>query len=313
MNKFILLVFLCSFISYSQQESYYSLYKYNMQVINPAFAGAESDLSFSFLNRSQWESLDDSPKTMAFSLSSKRKKNVGLGISVVSDKVFVEKQTFAYIDFSYQLDMDKTKIFLGLKGGGNFYRTSSINLEDYNPIIDPAQRELTRFNPNIGAGIYIKNNLYWFSFSIPRLFNVKRNQDISFGAKDRVHSYLGGGLELPLNKSLILKPMIILRKVKSLPLSKDAGVFLGIKNKFDLGISLRTNSSFSAMTLFKISEILYIGYAYETPSDKSLSNLSIKTNELFLSIKLNKSKKEILPEETVDNWYWFNPLDFYDK
>ena len=107
--------------------------------------------------------------------------------------------------------------------------------------------------------------------------------------------------------------MIILRKVKSLPLSKDAGVFLGIKNKFDLGISLRSNSSFSAMTLFKISEILYIGYAYETPSDKSLSNLSIKTNELFLSIKLNKSKKEILPEETVDNWYWFNPLDFSDK
>ena len=57
------------------------------------------------------------------------------------------------------------------------------------------------------------------------------------------------------------------------------------------------------MTLFKISEILYIGYAYETPSDKSLSNLSIKTNELFLSIKLNKSKKEILsvPEEKVNN------------
>ena len=76
MNKFILLVFLCSFISYSQQESYYSLYKYNMQVINPAFAGAESDLSFSFLNRSQWESLDDSPKTMAFSFSSKREKKM---------------------------------------------------------------------------------------------------------------------------------------------------------------------------------------------------------------------------------------------
>ena len=51
---------------------------------------------------------------MAFSFSSKRKKNVGLGISVVSDKVFVEKQTFAYIDFSYQLDMDKTKIFLNV-------------------------------------------------------------------------------------------------------------------------------------------------------------------------------------------------------
>ena len=115
MNKFILLVFLCSLISYSQQESYYSLYKYNMQVINPAFAGAESDLSFSFLNRSQWESLYNSPKTMAFSFSSKRKKNVGLGISVVSDKVFVEKQTYAYLDFSYLLDLDQTNLILGLQ------------------------------------------------------------------------------------------------------------------------------------------------------------------------------------------------------
>ena len=76
---------------------------------------------------------------------------------------------------------------------------------------------------------------------------------------------------------------------------------MGIKNKFDLGISLRSNSSFSAMTLFKISEIFYVGYAYETPTNNSLSNLNIKTNEIFLKIKLNKSKKEILPEGTVDN------------
>ena len=112
MNKLIWFVFMFSLVSYSQQESYYSLYKYNMQVINPAFAGVESDLSFSFLNRSQWESLDDSPKTMAFSFSSKRKNNVGLGISVVSDKVFVEKQTFAYLDFSYLLDLDLSLIHI---------------------------------------------------------------------------------------------------------------------------------------------------------------------------------------------------------
>jgi hypothetical protein len=55
------------------------------------------------------------------------------------------------------------------------------------------------------------------------------------------------------------------------------------------------------MTLFKISKIFYVGYAYETPTNNSLSNLNIKTNEIFLKIKLNKSKKEILPEGTVDN------------
>ena len=196
MKKLKYIVFLFPFVIFSQQESYYSLYNYNMQVINPAYAGAESDLLFSFLNRSQWESLDDSPKTMAFSFSSKRKNNVGLGLSVVSDKVFVERQTFAYVDFSYLLDMGETKVFLGLKGGGNFYRAGSLDLEDYNSTIDPAQRELSRFNPNVGAGVYVKNKIYWFSFSIPRLFNVKRNEDLNLGAKDRVHSYIGAASTL---------------------------------------------------------------------------------------------------------------------
>ena len=300
MKKLIYLVFLFSFVIYSQQESYYSLYNYNMQVINPAYTGAEADLLFSFLNRSQWESLDDSPKTMAFSFSSKRKNNVGLGLSVVSDKVFVERQTFAYLDFSYLLDMGKTRIFLGLKGGGNFYRASSLDLEDYNSTIDPAQSELSRFNPNVGAGVYIKNKTYWFSFSIPRLFNVKRNEDLNLGAKDRVHSYIGAGFELPLSKNLIFKPMIMLRKVKSLPLSKDIGGFLSISNKFDLGISHRSNSSFSAMTLIKISKSFDIGYAYEAPTNTSLLNQSIKTNEFFLRIKINKAEKKDPPKKTND-------------
>ena len=300
MKKLLCLVFLLPFVIYSQQESYYSLYNYNMQVINPAYAGAEADLLFSFINRSQWESLDDSPKTMAFSLSSKRKNNIGLGLSVVSDKVFVEKQTFAYLDFSYLLDMGKTKIFLGLKGGGNFYRASSLDLEDYNLTIDPAQGELSRFNPNVGAGLYIKNKIYWFSVSIPRLFNVKRNDDLSLGAKDRVHSYVGGGFDLPISKSLTFKPMIMLRKVKSLPLSKDIGGFLSILNKFDIGISHRSNSSFSAMTLVKISKRLDIGYAYESPTNNSLLNQSIKTNEFFLRIKLNKAEKKDLPKKTIE-------------
>lgn len=300
MKKLLCLVFLLPFVIYSQQESYYSLYNYNMQVINPAYAGAEADLLFSFINRSQWESLDDSPKTMAFSLSSKRKNNVGLGLSVVSDKVFVEKQTFAYLDFSYLLDMGKTKIFLGLKGGGNFYRASSLDLEDYNLTIDPAQGELSRFNPNVGAGLYIKNKIYWFSVSIPRLFNVKRNDDLSLGAKDRVHSYVGGGFDLPISKSLTFKPMIMLRKVKSLPLSKDIGGFLSILNKFDIGISHRSNSSFSAMTLVKISKRLDIGYAYESPINNSLLNQSIKTNEFFLRIKLNKAEKKDLPKKAIE-------------
>jgi hypothetical protein len=33
-------------------------------------------------------------------------------------------------------------------------------------------------------------------------------------AKDRVHSYLGGGVDLPIGSGLLVKPSVMLRKVK---------------------------------------------------------------------------------------------------
>ena len=59
--------------------------------------------------------MQDAPSTLAFSYSSERENNVGLGLSVVSDKVFIEQQTFAYVDFSYKLDMESTQLYLVLK------------------------------------------------------------------------------------------------------------------------------------------------------------------------------------------------------
>ena len=78
------------------------MYRYNMNVINPAYAGAEASNMLSLLSRRQWSQMEDA-NTIAFAYSSARENNVGLGLSVVSDRVFIEQQTFAYIDFSYKL------------------------------------------------------------------------------------------------------------------------------------------------------------------------------------------------------------------
>ena len=58
----------------------------------------------------------------------------------------------------------------GLKGGGNFYRADPVGLTTYLGL-DPSQETLSSFNPNVGAGAYYKASSFWFSFSIPRLFN----------------------------------------------------------------------------------------------------------------------------------------------
>jgi len=275
-------------ITFSQQESYYTLYRYNMNVINPAYAGALGKNVFAFTSRRQWSSMEDAPSTLAFSYSSERENNVGLGLSVVSDKVFIEQQTFAYVDFSYKLDMESTQLYLGLKAGGNFYSADPIALSAYSASSDPAQQQLSRFNPNVGAGALLKGELFWASFSIPRLFNVKRESDnLAVTAKDRMHSYLGGGVDLPIGSGLLVKPSVMLRKVKGLPVTTDFTGMLSWQNQFDVGISYRSSSSFALLSVISLGGF-DIGYAYETPTASSLSQLNLKTHEIVLRINLGQ-------------------------
>ena len=275
-------------ITFSQQESYYTLYRYNMNVINPAYAGALGKNVFAFTSRRQWSSMQDAPSTLAFSYSSERENNVGLGLSVVSDKVFIEQQTFAYVDFSYKLDMESTQLYLGLKAGGNFYSADPIALSAYSASSDPAQQQLSRFNPNVGAGAFLKGELFWASFSIPRLFNVKRESDnLAVTAKDRMHSYLGGGVDLPIGSGLLVKPSVMLRKVKGLPVTTDFTGMLSWQNQFDVGISYRSSSSFALLSVISLGGF-DIGYAYETPTASSLSQLNLKTHEIVLRINLGQ-------------------------
>jgi type IX secretion system PorP/SprF family membrane protein len=273
--------------TYGQQESYYTLYRYNMNVINPAYAGALGKNVFAFTSRRQWSSMQDAPSTLAFSYSSERENNVGLGLSVVSDKVFIEQQTFAYVDFSYKLDMESTQLYLGLKAGGNFYNADPRGLTTYSPS-DPAQQQLSRFNPNVGAGALLKGEFFWASFSIPRLFNIKReNYNLAVKAKDRVHSYLGGGADLAVDGGFIVKPSVMLRKVKGLPITTDLTGMLSWQNQFDIGISYRSSSAFSLLSVVSVGGF-DIGYAYETPTVSSLSQLNLKTHEIILRINLGQ-------------------------
>jgi len=274
-------------LSFGQQESYYSFYLNTMNIINPAFAGAEEGTVFSFTSRRQWSFDEEAPTTLAFSYSSARENKVGLGISLVADRVFIEQQTSATIDFSYQLNMETTQVYLGLKAGGNFYKADPTGLLGFATSPDPIQQAFSKFNPNIGVGALLKRENLWISFSLPRIFKSNRTKELAITAKDRVHIYLGGGGTLPLGTNLYLKPSLLLRKVKGLPLSTDLTGFINWQKKFDVGLSYRSSGALSFLSSVRVGNF-DLGYAYETPTVSSLSQLNLKTHEIVLKINLGQ-------------------------
>lgn len=295
---YIALLFL-PLLSFGQQESYYSFYRNTMNIINPAFAGAEEGTVFSFTSRRQWSFDEEAPNTLAFSYSSVRANKVGLGISLVADRVFIEQQTNATIDFSYQLNMETTQVYLGLKAGGNFYKADPTGLLGFAASPDPIQQAFSKFNPNIGVGALLKRENLWLSFSLPRIFKSNRTKDLAITAKDRVHTYLGGGATLPLGTNLDLKPSILLRKVKGLPLSTDLTGFISWQQKFDAGMSYRSSGAFSILSSVRVGNF-DLGYAYETPILSGLAQLNLKTHEVFLRIHLGAKATEAATDPVIE-------------
>ena len=82
----------------------------------------------------------------------------------------------------------------------------------------------------------------------------------------------------------------MVRKVKGLPVTADITGMVSWQNQFDVGLSIRTNSSMALMTVVSLG-LFDVGYAYETPTDNGLSQLNLRTHELVFRINLGESDK----------------------
>ena len=118
MKKLILILFalvIAQEIS-AQQDPQYTQYMYNMNVINPAYAGISEGLSIGALYRSQWVGLDGGPETFTFNIHSPVGKQLALGLSVISDKIGPVEETNAYVDVSYTVPVGmETRLAFVLK------------------------------------------------------------------------------------------------------------------------------------------------------------------------------------------------------
>ena len=290
--KIIFCLVLCfSTLLQAQQDSNYTMYMYNMNVINPAYAGANETIDFSINIRSQWANVEGAPETQSFVFGMPLGNNMGIGLSVINDKTFVETQTAAALDFSYHLKLNETHdLYFGVKGGLNSYNANTNGLVTYDIQPDPKLMNLNgKMYPNIGAGIYVKHNDYFLSFSVPKFLSPDRLEEengIATVGADKIHMYFSGGYNFVLNETITLKPSTLVRYVKGSPLSIDVTTVLEFNAFFNFGAAYRINESISGLVFFNATKTIKFGYAYESPFENSIRNIDNGTHELVLRLRL---------------------------
>lgn len=280
----------------AQQDPNYTQYMYNMSVINPAYAGSKEGISGGVLYRKQWIEIDDAPTTGSFFIHSPVGRNVGLGISVVSDKIGPVEENNVYADFSYTLNLGgEHKLAFGLKAGLTMHKIDFQTI--FQTLPQPVQEDpFSANNPNetfmnIGSGIFYYTNKYYVAFSMPNMLKAKY---LDFDGRqygtEELHYFLTGGYVFDLNPNLKFKPFGMIKSSVNAPISFDVSTNFLMYDKLELGATYRSQDSFGALVNFAITPSLRIGYAY----DHIVSDLNVVTtssHEVMILFDLNVPKK----------------------
>ena len=288
--KLLLSLFIALSINtvFGQQDAQYTQYMYNMNVLNPAYAGSKGVMSIGLLGRSQWVGVDGAPQTVTLAMHSPIGNRVGLGFSVIHDEIGPVKEDNLYVDFSYTIPTSEDgRLAFGLKGGVTFLNVRDlITNEQENYLNNPIHQT----SPNFGAGIYYYTNKFYVGLSAPNFLETRHLESSggqSSTASEKMHYFLTSGYVFDLNERLKLKPSTMIKATSGAPISVDLSGNLLVDNKFEVGLSYRWDDSISGMVGFQVNEDFRIGYAY----DHTLSNygqFNSGSHEIMLLFDFNR-------------------------
>lgn len=286
----------------AQQDPQYTQYMYNTQQFNPAYAGNRDMLSAGLLYRTQWVGLEGAPKTATFSISSPvgKLKKSGLGLSISHDEIAIATETDLLVDYSYNINLNyTTKLSFGIKAGVNVLDVDFTKLNAFNPNDPLFQDNIdNRWQPIIGAGIYLNSDKWYVGLSAPNFLETKhydksKNAGFSSVASERMHFYLMGGYVFDLTPNVKFKPATLLKAVEGAPLQWDVSANFLFNEKFTLGAAWRWDAAVSALAGFQVSPGLFIGVGYDHQLTE-LEKYSDGSYEIILRLDIVNSVQKIL-------------------
>lgn len=290
---------------FAQQEAMFTHYMFNTQAINPAYAGSVNALSVATLNRTQWMGFDGAPVTQTLALNTPFvTQNIGLGLSVLNDKIGHVNTTYLFADFAYKIKLNSSSwLSFGLKAGANYRR---VNFTDMNLSIDAdpdfAQNLMSEWLPNFGAGVYYFTKKFYIGLSVPKILENDFNADLSSidnAAGEQKHYFLITGFSFDLNDSWQLKPAAFIKYTKSAPVQFDISSQFIYNKKFWLGTMFRTGDAAGALVGYYITPQLSVGYSYDWSYANKTFVYNTGSHEVFLRFDaVFSDNKEIISPRT---------------
>ena len=271
-NPLLIFIFLI-FSSYvkSQQDAQYTNYMYNTQLIQPAYVGTSGYTKMTLLGRIQWIDLNGGPETLTLSVDTPvgKNENMGLGLSLFSDKIGPSSENRITIDYGYSINFPFSKLTFGLKGGISELDVdySQLNIADEN---DPyVLYNNNKLKPEVGLWIYFNTENYYLVISAPNILETKYYDEFeiensSFSkVANRIHYYGMAGFVFDFTKNIKVKPASLIKVVEGSPIQWDLSINFLFNRKTTIGIANRLDSAFCLLGGFQLSQKFFLGLSYD--------------------------------------------------
>ena len=304
-----LIVLFLSFVNAgkAQYDAMFTQYMFNEMFINPAYAGSKEAMSVTALHRQQWINFPGRPVTTSFSLHGPLMQNkMGLGLSVLNEKIGVLNRNLAYISYAYRLKLDKNStLAFGLMAGihNQINKFSELKTNNDGSVDNQfSANSPSLIAPNFGSGIYYTNKTFYAGVSVPRMIDDHfrfstggvAEQTLNF-SPNKYHYYLALGNLFTLTGDLKLKAQAMVKAVQNAPLQYDINANFLIKDFIWAGLGYRSNSSASAIVGIQINPQFLVCYSYDYGLN-SIQKYSQGSHEIMLNYLFSyKGKKVVTP------------------
>ncbi|WP_299625017.1 type IX secretion system membrane protein PorP/SprF [uncultured Tenacibaculum sp.] len=285
----IVLLILVNFC-FAQQDAQYTQYMYNTMSVNPAYAGNKRALNIVALYRNQWQGLEGAPTTQTIAVDTPLGvlQRLGLGISIINEKIGPTSETYFNVDFSYTIPVsEEGELSLGLKGVAHLLSVdfNKLNLFDLDDTSFTSSIN-NRFSPNVGVGIYYNTDQFYLGFSVPNLLETNHFRGSNNFGEERINYYLISGYVFDINQDIKFKPALLTKLVFGTPLQIDLSANFMFHEKFTVGLAYRWSAAVSALVGFRISNSLTLGFAYDRETTE-LGNTNFNSGSYEAMLRYN--------------------------
>ncbi|HXD92903.1 MAG TPA: type IX secretion system membrane protein PorP/SprF [Bacteroidia bacterium] len=300
MKHFRFILLLCiSTLAQAQQYPFWTQYRSNFFMMNPAVAGTREDIDFRMSYRNQWVGFTGAPKTMGASLHAKLYKGkMGVGGYIFQDKIGVFSYTSAALAYSFKIKFDDVSLSLGANGS---YNTMGINggLLVYQNSQDMAMANVIATQKahafNAAAGALLYNDRFHIGFSMNNLAGTTYTYDKTMEIVKRgiyktvPHFCASVGYKWSENKNFIWESNLMAVFVSGTPILVDYYLRLHIKQAFFVGGGIRLGVAVEGQLGYTFPEWGQISYSYDYNTN-GLSGTNGGSHEIKLAFYYSKKK-----------------------